>query len=94
MPVRGTGRHHVVDGVTVRHSRVAHTARTGIGTSSAWGRQPGHPEGPGAAFAPITGPLVPHHTVRGVGGNGAGGVTFRNHLFAGASQGHGAQRGM
>ncbi|MFC9235610.1 hypothetical protein ACFTZK_03940 [Streptomyces decoyicus] len=71
---------------------MAHTDRTGIGTSSTWGRRPGHPEGPGAAFAPITGLLVHHHTVRDVGGNGPGGVTFRNHLFVGASQGHGVQR--
>lgn len=77
-----------MDGVTVRHSRVARTDRTGIGTSSTWAGRPERPEGPGAAFAPITGPLEHHHTVRDVGGDGPGGVTFRNHLFVGAHQGH------
>ncbi|MFG2895099.1 hypothetical protein [Streptomyces sp. NPDC048248] len=56
--------------VTVRHSTVEHTDRTGIGTSSTWGRRPEHPQGPGASFAPITGLSVHHNTVRDVGGDG------------------------
>ncbi|MFJ9852971.1 right-handed parallel beta-helix repeat-containing protein [Streptomyces sp. NPDC101150] len=56
--------------VTVRHSTVTHTDRTGIGTSSTWGRRPEHPKGPGTSFAPITGLSVHHNTVRDIGGDG------------------------
>ncbi|MFE0193512.1 hypothetical protein [Streptomyces sp. NPDC058989] len=68
--VQGTARPSRLDGVTVRHSSVRHTDRTGIGTSSTWGRRPEHPNGPGTTFAPITALSVHHNTVRDVGGDG------------------------
>ncbi|MEV0375554.1 right-handed parallel beta-helix repeat-containing protein, partial [Streptomyces sp. NPDC050636] len=74
--------------VTVRHSTVVHTDRTGIGTSSTWGRRPEHPEGPGPSFAPITGLSLHHNTVRDVGGDGivvqtAVGARVENNLVDG-----------
>ncbi|MFG2827265.1 hypothetical protein ACGFWI_07290 [Streptomyces sp. NPDC048434] len=68
--VQGASKPTRFDGVTVRHSRVEHTDRTGIGTSSTWGRRPEHPGGPGTTFAPVTGLFVHHNTVRDVGGDG------------------------
>ncbi|MFH9247293.1 hypothetical protein ACH4LK_17895 [Streptomyces lydicus] len=68
--VRGSAKPTRFDGVTIRNSSVAHTDRTGIGTSSTWGRRPAHPNGPGTSFAPITGLSVHHNTVRDAGGDG------------------------
>ncbi|UZJ32911.1 right-handed parallel beta-helix repeat-containing protein [Streptomyces endophytica] len=68
--VQGAARPTRFDDVVVRHSRVVHTDRTGIGTSSTWGRRPEHPDGPGSTFAPVTGLFVHHNTVRDVGGDG------------------------
>ncbi|MFI0717292.1 hypothetical protein ACH4SK_43440 [Streptomyces inhibens] len=72
----------------MRHSSVAHTDRTGIGTSSTWGRRPGHPNGPGTSFAPITGLALHHTTVRDVGGDAivvqtAVGARVEHHLVDG-----------
>ncbi|MFH8573480.1 right-handed parallel beta-helix repeat-containing protein [Streptomyces sp. NPDC017993] len=68
--VQGSAEPTSFAGVTVRHSTVEHTDRTGIGTSSTWGRRPEHPQGPGTSFAPITGLSVHRNTVRDVGGDG------------------------
>ncbi len=68
--VQGSAKPTRFDGVTIRNSSVAHTDRTGIGTSPTWGRRPAHPNGPGTSFAPITGLSVHHNTVRDAGGDG------------------------
>ncbi|MFG2139976.1 hypothetical protein [Streptomyces sp. NPDC048650] len=68
--VQGSARPTRFAEVTVRHATVAHTDRTGIGTSSTWGRRPEHPQGPGTSFAPITGLSLHDNSVRDVGGDG------------------------
>ncbi|NBE52431.1 right-handed parallel beta-helix repeat-containing protein [Streptomyces boluensis] len=58
------------DGVRIEDSTVRHVDRTGIGTSSTWGRRPEHPEGPGTSWEAITGLTVRRNEVRDVGGDG------------------------
>ncbi|WP_369247447.1 right-handed parallel beta-helix repeat-containing protein [Streptomyces sp. R41] len=58
------------DGVRVANSTVRHVDRTGIGTSSTWGRRPEHPNGPGTSWQAITGLSVRNNRVYDVGGDG------------------------
>ncbi|MER5562691.1 right-handed parallel beta-helix repeat-containing protein [Streptomyces sp. NPDC002506] len=58
------------DDVTVSGSTVNHVDRTGIGTSSTWGRRPEHPQGPGTTFVPITGLRIENNRVADTGGDG------------------------
>ncbi|MDG4865870.1 right-handed parallel beta-helix repeat-containing protein, partial [Streptomyces sp. T-3] len=58
------------DGIRVEDSTVRHVDRTGIGTSSTWGRRPEHPEGPGTSWEAITGLVVQRNKVHDVGGDG------------------------
>ncbi|MEV6047130.1 right-handed parallel beta-helix repeat-containing protein [Streptomyces xanthochromogenes] len=58
------------DDVTVSGSTVTHVDRTGIGTSSTWGKRPEHPDGPGSRFVPITGLRIENNRVSDTGGDG------------------------
>ncbi|MGW8949799.1 right-handed parallel beta-helix repeat-containing protein [Streptomyces sp. NPDC055709] len=58
------------DGVRIEDSTVRHVDRTGIGTSSTWGRRPEHPNGPGTSWEAITGLRVQRNQVYDVGGDG------------------------
>ncbi|UUN28889.1 right-handed parallel beta-helix repeat-containing protein [Streptomyces sp. FIT100] len=58
------------DGVRIEDSTVRRTDRTGIGTSSTWGRRPEHPNGPGTSWEAITGLRIHRNEVYDVGGDG------------------------
>ncbi|MFI1963728.1 right-handed parallel beta-helix repeat-containing protein [Streptomyces pathocidini] len=68
--VQGSGAPTRFDGVRVEDSTVTHVDRTGIGTSSTWGRRAEHPNGPGTSFEPVTGLVIRRNEVRDVGGDG------------------------
>ncbi|MFM9371295.1 right-handed parallel beta-helix repeat-containing protein [Streptomyces sp. Da 82-17] len=68
--VQGSERPTRFDGVRIEDSTVRHVDRTGIGTSSTWGRRPEHPGGPGTSWEAITGLTVRGNDVRDVGGDG------------------------
>ncbi|MFD4719411.1 hypothetical protein ACFWOY_03560 [Streptomyces sp. NPDC058423] len=58
------------DGVRIEDSTVRRVDRTGIGTSSTWGRRPEHPNGPGTSWEAITGLRIQRNEVHDVGGDG------------------------
>ncbi|WP_406503428.1 right-handed parallel beta-helix repeat-containing protein [Streptomyces sp. NBC_01602] len=58
------------DGVRIEDSTVRRTDRTGIGTSSSWGRRAEHPNGPGTSWEAITGLRIQRNKVYDVGGDG------------------------
>lgn len=58
------------DSVTVEDSTVRHVDRTGIGTTSTWGRRPEHPDGPGTSWEPQTHVTVRRDNVQDIGGDG------------------------
>ncbi|MEI5006797.1 hypothetical protein RB196_05165 [Streptomyces sp. PmtA] len=58
------------DGVRIEGSTVRRVDRTGIGTSSTWGRRPEHPNGPGTSWEAITGLRIQRNEVHDVGGDG------------------------
>ncbi|MFC7303509.1 right-handed parallel beta-helix repeat-containing protein [Streptomyces monticola] len=68
--VLGSAKPTRFDGIRVEDSTVDHVDRTGIGTSSTWGRRPEHPEGPGTSWEAITGLEIRRNKVHDVGGDG------------------------
>ncbi|WP_351234031.1 hypothetical protein [Streptomyces sp. NPDC002133] len=54
----------------IEDSTVRHVDRTGIGTSSTWGRRAEHPNGPGTSWEAITGLRIQCNKVHDVGGDG------------------------
>ncbi|MBC9715047.1 right-handed parallel beta-helix repeat-containing protein [Streptomyces sp. TRM66268-LWL] len=58
------------DGVRITGNTVRHVDRTGIGTSSTWGRRAEHPNGPGASWEPVTGLRIARNEVHDAGGDG------------------------
>ncbi|MFI1468370.1 right-handed parallel beta-helix repeat-containing protein [Streptomyces wuyuanensis] len=58
------------DDVRIADSTVRRVDRTGIGTSSTWGRRPEHPNGPGTSWEAITGLRIQRNEVTDVGGDG------------------------
>lgn len=68
--VQGSAKPTAFADVTVEDSSVGNVDRTGIGTSSTWGKRPQYPGGPGTSFAPITGLTIRDNQVSDVGGDG------------------------
>lgn len=68
--VRGSAVPTRFDSPRVEDSAVRHVDRTGIATSSTWGRRAEHPNGPGASWQPQTGLIVRRNTVQDAGGDG------------------------
>ncbi|WP_406508772.1 right-handed parallel beta-helix repeat-containing protein [Streptomyces sp. NBC_00212] len=68
--VQGAATPTGFDDVAVTGSTVTHVDRTGIGTSSTWGRRPEYPDGPGTGFVPITALRIENNRVTDAGGDG------------------------